>query len=182
MFDFVMNDSFAKLLGFQRERRHKSRPQLAKALGISASHMHYLETGKRRPSRDLIDSISAALRLSPTVAAELIASAGYHPEITSRLDDAVRPIRAALSASDISEGDASGLIRDIQLVVMRWNRHRGRGEGHVTKAVMVSAGWQPRLLNPSRFEETLIHAAQEVSKAGIDDLIVVVAPDAPSFE
>jgi UTP-glucose-1-phosphate uridylyltransferase/transcriptional regulator with XRE-family HTH domain len=172
---------FAELLRQHRDRFRKSRAKFAKMLGVSASYLYYLETGKRKPSRDLTSTITRVLQLTEAESAELLVSAGHELSSEPTLLRTTKAIREALESPGLSSEECEELAHHVLETVIRWRRLRATRDRPVSKALMVAAGWQARLLAPARLGETLTHAAQEVAKAGIKELIVVIPPEAPDF-
>ncbi|MFH9983140.1 helix-turn-helix domain-containing protein [Streptomyces sp. NPDC017179] len=81
-----------------REQRGYSQLALATRAEISARHLSFLETGRSKPSRDMVLRLGRHLDLSPREQNQLLLAAGYAPAYTdSSLDVAeMLPVRAAL--------------------------------------------------------------------------------------
>ena len=172
---------FGELLQRYRARLRKSRAELAKMLGISVSYLYYLETGDRSPSRKLASTIAEVLQLTRSEQEGLFVSAGHDPLSVPALRRATEVIREALESPGVSPEDREELVHHVHEALIRWRSLRAIRQRTVGKALIVAAGWQPRLLAPRRLGQTLTHAAQEVARAGIKDLIVVVPPEATDF-
>ena len=84
----------------RRWRRHRRLSQMALALAadVSTRHLSYLETGRARPSREMVLRLAAALDVPLRERDHLLLAAGYAPAHPVRtLDDpALAPVRAAL--------------------------------------------------------------------------------------
>lgn len=75
-------------LRFWRERRRMSQLDLAGEAGISARHLSFLETGRSRPSREMVLHIAERLALPLRAQNALLAAAGFAPAYRERtLDD-----------------------------------------------------------------------------------------------
>lgn len=89
---------FANALRDWRARRRMSQLDLALEAGISARHLAFLETGRAKPSRDMVAQLMAALDVPLRDRNDLLLTAGFAPAYEQRpLDDAdLRPLRQAL--------------------------------------------------------------------------------------
>lgn len=70
---------FRELLRHWRRCRGLSQLRLATEAGISTRHLSFLETGRSRPSRDMIDRLADHLELAPADRMTLLLAAGYAP-------------------------------------------------------------------------------------------------------
>ena len=68
---------FSVLLKQWREHRHISQLDLALTAGISQRHISYLETGRSRPSRDMILLLAETLHIPLRDTNRLLVTAGY---------------------------------------------------------------------------------------------------------
>lgn len=82
-----------------RRLRRISQMDLALEAAISPRHLSFIETGRSRPSREVVLQLAAALRLPYRHRNSLLLSAGFAPEFSaSKLDDAhMAPVRFALT-------------------------------------------------------------------------------------
>jgi transcriptional regulator with XRE-family HTH domain len=89
---------FANALRDWRTRRRMSQLDLALEAGISARHLAFLETGRAKPSRDMVGQLMAALEVPLRDRNDLLLTAGFAPAYEQRpLDDAdLKPLRDAL--------------------------------------------------------------------------------------
>ncbi|SDO37200.1 helix-turn-helix domain-containing protein [Actinacidiphila guanduensis] len=81
-----------------REQRGYSQLALANRADISARHLSFLETGRSRPSRDMVLRLGRHLDLALREQNQLLLAAGYAPAFTDSSLDAVEmsPVRDAL--------------------------------------------------------------------------------------
>lgn len=81
-----------------RQRRRLSQLDLALETGISARHLSFLETGRSRPSRDMLLMLAEKLEIPLRERNGLLVSAGFAPVFPQRrLDDpALAPARRAI--------------------------------------------------------------------------------------
>lgn len=89
---------FAQSLRAWREARHFSQLDLAMKGGVSTRHLSFLETGRARPSRDMIARLSEALQLPLDARNQLLTSAGFAPRYPCRkwASDDMEPIRRSI--------------------------------------------------------------------------------------
>ena len=89
---------FATELRQWRGRRRLSQLGLAGEAGVSSRHLSFLETGRARPSREMVLRLAEALDLPLEPRNSLLAAAGFAPFWPRRsLDDAaLAPVRRAL--------------------------------------------------------------------------------------
>ena len=71
--------AFGTLLKHWRSRRCLSQFDLAEDAGISTRHLSFLETGRSRPSRDMVELLAQSLDLPPADRNVLLLSAGFAP-------------------------------------------------------------------------------------------------------
>ncbi|SDR19001.1 Transcriptional regulator, contains XRE-family HTH domain [Tsukamurella pulmonis] len=81
-----------------RVRRRRTQLDVALAVGVSARHLSFVETGRARPSRRLVTALGEQLDMPLGARNEALLAAGFAPVYTAHgLDDApMRPVRAAL--------------------------------------------------------------------------------------
>ena len=86
------------LLREWRQRRRFSQLALALHAGISARHLSFLETGRARPSREMLLRLAERLEVPHRERNALLLAAGFAPQHHERtLDDpALRPVRRAV--------------------------------------------------------------------------------------
>jgi UTP--glucose-1-phosphate uridylyltransferase len=74
-----LQTEFGDLLRRARERAALSRDQLARRVGLDASHLFRIETGDRKPSRDAVLALVEGLELDDPTANQWLVTAGYAP-------------------------------------------------------------------------------------------------------
>ena len=81
-----------------RQRRRLSQLELALAAGVSTRHLSFVETGRSRPSPDMVLGLADHLEIPLRERNQMLLAAGYAPRFGSRsLDDPeLSVIRAAL--------------------------------------------------------------------------------------
>ncbi|WP_068044152.1 helix-turn-helix domain-containing protein [Nocardia speluncae] len=80
-----------------RERRRLSQLQLAAQAEVSTRHLSFLETGRSRPTREMIERLATHLDVPLRERNELMLSAGYAPRYGQRDPDAPE-LRAVMDA------------------------------------------------------------------------------------
>jgi transcriptional regulator with XRE-family HTH domain len=93
----MASNQFGKRLVEWRERRRESQLGLALAAGVSQRHISFIESGRAKPSREMIVRLSEVLDIPLRARNELLAAAGFASLYAERpLADT--EMRAALSA------------------------------------------------------------------------------------
>ncbi|HKE80189.1 MAG TPA: helix-turn-helix transcriptional regulator [Solirubrobacteraceae bacterium] len=99
MTDIVATDvRVGPLLRSWRQRRRLSQLDLALEAGVSARHVSFVETGRSRPSPEMVLHLAEQLEVPLRERNELLLAAGYAPAYRKRpLDDPeLEPVRDAL--------------------------------------------------------------------------------------
>ena len=123
-----------------RQRRRLSQLHLALEIGVSARHLSFVETGRSRPSPELVESIAEELDVPLRERNTLLLAAGSAPRYRERaLDDpamrfAVESVQRMLAAHD----PYPGVLIDRQWNVVRANAAAGA----------LTSGLPPELLGP----------------------------------
>src|SRR5215217_3375532 len=86
------------LLKDWRQRRRMSQLDLALEAGVSARHLSFLETGRSKPSREMVIHLSEQLDVPLRDRNQLLLAAGFAPAYTEQPLDApeMAPVRDAL--------------------------------------------------------------------------------------
>ncbi len=92
----VARSRFGVLLRTYREGRSLTQGQLANATGYSMALISRLESGQRRPSREVVEKLAAALALTDDETQQLLRTAGLSAE--GSLDDITHLTDAVLAA------------------------------------------------------------------------------------
>ncbi len=81
-----------------RSRRRMSQLELALEAGVSARHLSFVETGRSRPSPEMVLHLAAQLDIPLRERNQLLLAAGYAPQYGARSLDApeMAPVRDAL--------------------------------------------------------------------------------------
>jgi transcriptional regulator with XRE-family HTH domain len=86
------------LLREWRERRRLSQLELALGSAVSARHLSFIETGRSRPSREMVLHLAERLEVPLRERNRLLLAAGYAPVFSQRTlsDEEMAPVREAL--------------------------------------------------------------------------------------
>lgn len=79
--------AFGRQLVAHRKRDGRSQLALALDAGVSCRHLGFLETGRARPSADMVERLAGALRLSGMDHDRLLLAAGLAPRFADRIRD-----------------------------------------------------------------------------------------------
>ena len=87
-----------ELLRGWRQRRRLSQLELANRAAVSARHLSFVETGRSRPSRELVLHLAEHLEVPLRERNALLLAAGYAPVYPQRSldDEEMAPVREAL--------------------------------------------------------------------------------------
>ncbi|WP_137752153.1 autoinducer binding domain-containing protein [Sphingopyxis sp. L1A2A] len=80
--------AFGRHLVAHRKRDGRSQLVLALDAGVSCRHLGFLETGRAKPSADMVARLAGALRLSGMEQDRLLLAAGLAPRFADRIRDA----------------------------------------------------------------------------------------------
>lgn len=100
MTDVMTRDEFGDVLRSWRGRRNHSQLHLAGAAGVSQRHISFLETGRSRPSREMVMHLGLVLDMPLRDRNGMLIAAGFAPVYPERsIDDPdMADIRRALEA------------------------------------------------------------------------------------
>ena len=91
--------SFPETLKTWRQARRFSQLDLALEADVSARHVSFLETGRARPSADMVARLGAALNLPLDARNQMLVAAGFAARYPARdwSDDTMAPVRQAVA-------------------------------------------------------------------------------------
>jgi len=115
--------NFPDILRHWRKQRRYSQLDLALEANISSRHLSFLETGRSKPSREMVQQLSDALSVPLDARNRMLTSAGYAPKYPKReWDDAeMLPIRKAIDWALNQHAPYPGLALDRLWVIRRMN-------------------------------------------------------------
>ncbi|MEM1102301.1 MAG: helix-turn-helix domain-containing protein, partial [Pseudomonadota bacterium] len=116
-------ESFSDLLRHWRSLRRLSQLDLALEAGVSARHISFLETGRARPSRDMVLHLGAILRVPLDRRNQMLGAVGFAPKFSARAwDDAeMAPIRRAVDWTLERHAPYPGIAIDKLWTIRRMN-------------------------------------------------------------
>jgi transcriptional regulator with XRE-family HTH domain len=129
------------LLRDWRQRRRLSQLDLSNEAAVSARHLSFVETGRSKPSRELVLHLAEHLDVPLRERNSLLMAAGYAPVYRERsLDDAeMDPVRGALDMILAGHEPYPSVIVD-----RRWNLVTA----NAAALTLFTAGVSPALLEP----------------------------------
>jgi transcriptional regulator with XRE-family HTH domain len=110
----AVETSVGSLLREWRSRRRVSQLELSSETGVSTRHLSFIETGRARPSRDMVMRLAEYLELPLRERNTLLLAAGYAPEYaqTPLAAEPMRDIRAALQSLVDAHQPCPALVAD----------------------------------------------------------------------
>lgn len=129
-----------KLLRTWRNRRHRSQLALSHEVGVSTRHLSFVETGRSKPSPELVLALAEHLDVPLRGRNELLLAAGYAPRFSERsLDDpSMDHIRRSLQRLLDAHDPYPGVVVDL-----RWNVVQANAA-----ALLLTHGLPAELLGP----------------------------------
>jgi len=191
--------TFGVLLRRWRDARRWSQLRLASEAGISTRHLSFLETGRARPSREMVQLLAGMLDVPLSERNALLVGAGYAPVYGERSLAApeLAHVRQAVDFMLRQQEPYPALVMDAyHNIVMRndasrriFELFRGPVPDHVTingiRTVFNPRGLRPFIVNWDEMAECMMQTLQrEIAETGSDALIklrdeVLAYPDVP---
>lgn len=108
------NSAVGELLRDWRQRRHRSQLDLSIDVGVSARHLSFVETGRSKPSPELVLALAEHLDVPLGDRNDLLLAAGYAPRFSrTPLDDvAMDRVRASLQRMLDAHAPYPGVVID----------------------------------------------------------------------
>lgn len=133
----VMTVAFGPELKRWRSTRRLSQLDLSIKADVSSKHISFLESGRSKPSRDMIIHLSETLDIPKSERNGLLKSAGFASTYVANdlSSDVMKPIRSALSWSLERHNPYPGFVMD---------RHWNIVEANSTAATMLQVLGQPK--------------------------------------
>jgi transcriptional regulator with XRE-family HTH domain len=140
MTDVASRSRVGELLRGWRERRRLSQLDLALEAGVSARHLSFVETGRSRPSEQMLLHLAEQLQVPLRDRNGLLLAAGYAPAYPERPLDApeMQPVRDALDLVLRGHEPYPALVVD-----RRWNLVAANAS-----VATLTEGVDPSLLEP----------------------------------
>jgi transcriptional regulator with XRE-family HTH domain len=134
------HEAAGELLRFWRRRRRLSQMDLSLEASVSTKHLSFVETGRARPSRQLLVHLADRLQIPLRERNRLMLAAGFAPHYKELdFDDrALRPLHSALDGMLTMHQPSPALIVDAQWQLV----------AHNDAARLLWDGVAPELLEP----------------------------------
>jgi transcriptional regulator with XRE-family HTH domain len=157
------------LLRDWRQRRHLSQLDLALEAGVSARHLSFLETGRSKPSREMVLHLSEQLEVPLRDRNRLLLAAGFAPAYEERPIDApeMAPVRDAIDRVLAGHEPYPALVIDRHRNLIGGNRNVGLFTGmvaphlleppaNVVRASLHPEGMAPHIVNLGEWRAHLL--------------------------
>lgn len=122
-----MNTAVGPLLREWRLRKRLSQLELSAQTGVSSRHLSFIETGRSKPSRELLLQLGAHLDVPLRERNHLLSAAGYSPEYRGPLlsDAETAAVRSTLTTILEAHGSNPALVVDRRWTVVDANAATG---------------------------------------------------------
>ncbi|HEY5809212.1 MAG TPA: helix-turn-helix transcriptional regulator [Povalibacter sp.] len=170
-----------RLLRQWRDARRLSQLDLALDVGVSPRHLSFIETGKSRPSREMIARLADALHMPLRERNSLLLAAGYAPQYreTALTTPEMEPVRKAVQLILDHHEPFPAFVMNRHWDVMLTNRAMpkilgalkpgGPMHGNILRQVFDPQDMRPTLANWEEVARDLIrHVHAEVAAAPSD--------------
>ena len=119
-----------------RGRRHRSQLDLALEIGVSARHLSFVETGRAKPSPELVIALAEGLDVPLRERNTMLLAAGYAPRYgeTSLADPSMAMMHAAIQRLLDAHDPYPGLVIDRHWNVVLSNRAAGARRSRVCRS------------------------------------------------
>jgi transcriptional regulator with XRE-family HTH domain len=176
--------SFGDMLRYWRRVRSMSQLDLASAAMTTPRHMSFVETGRSRPSREMVLRLAGALDVPLRDRNGLLLAAGYAPLYVERaLDDpALDRVNAAISAMLAQHEPLPAVVMDRGWNLLRVNAGARRlftglfapesvpSSANVLRVILEPGPVRSRILNWRELAPALLERARREAVGGVLDL------------
>jgi transcriptional regulator with XRE-family HTH domain len=191
-----MQPVFGDMLREWRQRRHLSQLELSARTGVSSRHLSYIETGRSRPSRQMILYLAENLDIPLRGRNALLLAAEYAPVYSHRaLDDNgsdMRYVREAVERLLASHGPYPAFVIDRQWNVVARNENTAVLLEDVAPELLIPpvnalrlalhpSGLAPRIVNLAEWSTYLLARLDHQLLAGPDAGLAKLADEARSY-
>jgi transcriptional regulator with XRE-family HTH domain len=177
-----------------RERRRLSQLSLALDAGVSTRHLSFVETGRARPSREMVLHLAEQLDVPLRVRNTLLLSAGYAPAFPERgLDDpALAGARHAIDLILAGHEPWPALVIDRHWHVIAANSavaplladvapELTTGPVNVLRLALHPGGLAPRIANLAQWRGHLLHNLRAQIQATADPVLVALEAELSAY-
>jgi transcriptional regulator with XRE-family HTH domain len=177
------------LLREWRTRRNVSQFQLAAGSAVSARHLSFIETGRARPSREMVLHLADRLEIPLRERNVLLLAAGYAPRFAERAldDEEMAPVREALERFLSAHEPYPAIVLD-----RHWNLVLANGAlaflieevapelleppANALRATLHPHGMAPRIVNFEEWSAHLVHRLRrEIALTGDPEMEALLA-------
>ena len=191
-----MQPGVGDMLREWRKRRHLSQLELSARTGVSTRHLSYIETGRSRPSRQLILFLTEYLNVPLRERNALLLAAQYAPAYSHRtLDDNgsdMRYVREAVDRLLGSHGPYPAFVIDRHWEVVARNGSTAvlledvapellTPPVNALRVALHPAGLAPRIVNLAQWSAYLLRRLDHQVLAGADPGLAKLADEARSY-
>lgn len=177
------------LLRTWRERRRVSQLELSTVASVSARHLSYVETGRSRPSRELLLHLAERLDVPLRERNQLLLAAGFAPVFTEfDLDDPeMRPVAEALAVMLAGNEPNPTLVMDRHWNLLMANDsaftltagaadHLFSPTINILRLALHPDGLAPRIVNLAEVAHHLIdRLTRQINLTGDPELVALLA-------
>ncbi len=177
-----------------RERRRLSQLALALDAGVSTRHLSFLETGKARPSREMVERLAERLDVPLRERNTLLLAAGFAPAYPEhRLDDpALGPARRAVDRVLAGHEPYPALAIDRHWTLLAANRAVApllagvasdllRPPVNVLRLSLHPEGLAPRISNLGQWRAHLLERLRRQVEATADAVLAALAAELAAY-
>lgn len=175
-------NSVGSLLQYWRKTRHLSQLALATEADVSPRHVCFLETGRAKPSREMIVLLSSVLEVPLRERNALLLAAGFAPMYSETSLEApeLGPVRTALEAILAQQEPYPAVVMNRRWDILKTNGAAQRffthliGQaasepGNVLRMIFDPKALRPYVANWEAVAEELIHRVQREAVGGVKD-------------
>jgi transcriptional regulator with XRE-family HTH domain len=193
--------SIGALLQYWRKTRNLSQLALATEAEVSPRHVCFVETGRAKPSREMVLQLATVLDVPLRERNALLLAAGFAPVYgEARLDSPeIAPVRNALDAILKQQEPFPAAVLDRHWNIQQLNAGGTRffswllggrapaGTPNVLRLMFDPAGLRPHVTNWEAVAETLVRRTHREAIGGVHDAVlaqllaeVLAYPDVPA--
>ena len=185
---------FGGLLKTWRQTRRVSQLELSSVSGVSTRHLSFIETGRAKPSRDMVLRLAHELDVPLREQNALLVAAGFAPEYAERALEApeMAPVRRAIDLVLDGHMPYPAVVVDSRSDVVRANPAMALFvEGvaadvvsptvNVVRLALHPRGLAPRLVNHAEVREHLLQPLRRRAAAGGDPEVAALLAECEAY-
>lgn len=185
---------FGGLLKTWRQTRRVSQLELSSVSGVSTRHLSFIETGRARPSRDMVLRLAHELDVPLREQNALLVAAGFAPEYAERTLEApeMAPVRRAIELVLDGHMPYPAVVVDTRSDVVRANpamavfvedvaEELTSPTVNVVRLALHPKGLAPRLVNHAEVREHLLQPLRRRAAAGGDPRVAELLAECEAY-